>query len=91
MDIVRLEVLVRGRVQGVGFRAWTRAVARELGLHGSARNLRDGSVAVVAEGARAACEELLDALSGPQAPGGVTDVVHSWGEPGGEPAGFRVG
>lgn len=42
--------LVSGRVQGVGFRAATRGVARELGLSGHAINLPDGRVEVVAEG-----------------------------------------
>lgn len=50
--------IVTGRVQGVGFRAATRAKALELGLAGSAVNLPDGSVAVEAAGA----PEALDAL-----------------------------
>lgn len=50
--------IVSGRVQGVGFRAATRARALELGLAGSAVNLADGSVAVEAVGA----PEALDAL-----------------------------
>ncbi len=41
---------VRGRVQGVGFRYFVAAHARALGLHGWARNLRDGSVEVQAAG-----------------------------------------
>ena len=41
---------VVGRVQGVGFRWWTRGVAEELGLAGSVRNLPDGSVEVRARG-----------------------------------------
>ncbi|MGB7818679.1 MAG: acylphosphatase [Ornithinibacter sp.] len=47
----RMTVFVRGRVQGVGFRWWTRARALELGLAGHARNTSDGRVEVVAEGA----------------------------------------
>jgi acylphosphatase len=41
---------VTGRVQGVGFRWWTRSLATRLGLSGSVRNLPDGSVAVHARG-----------------------------------------
>jgi acylphosphatase len=41
---------VTGRVQGVGFRWWTRSLATRLGLSGSVRNLADGSVAVHARG-----------------------------------------
>jgi acylphosphatase len=41
---------VTGRVQGVGFRWWTRSLATRLGLSGSVRNLDDGSVAVQAQG-----------------------------------------
>lgn len=41
---------VTGRVQGVGFRWWTRSLAMRLGLSGSVRNLPDGSVAVHARG-----------------------------------------
>jgi acylphosphatase len=37
-------VLVRGRVQGVGFRAWVAETALERGLSGWVRNRRDGSV-----------------------------------------------
>jgi acylphosphatase len=37
-------VIIRGRVQGIGFRAWTEYTARERGLDGWVRNRRDGSV-----------------------------------------------
>ena len=69
---------MEGFVQGVGFRWWTRSRALELGLVGSARNLTDGRVAVVAEGDRAACEALLAALRGGRAPGAVRQVVEQW-------------
>lgn len=87
---MRLSVWVRGYVQGVGFRYWTQYRARELGLRGSATNLPDGRVAIVAEGPREACQSLLDVLCGRRAPGTVADVTTSWDAPAGEPAGFRV-
>ena len=54
--------LVDGRVQGVGFRAWTRRRALELGLRGVARNLPDGRVEVLAAGAPADLDQLGEAL-----------------------------
>lgn len=48
-DIAR-RVVIRGRVQGVGYRAWVEHQARRLGLQGWVRNRRDGSVEAVFEG-----------------------------------------
>ena len=90
-DPVRLTVWVQGMVQGVGFRWWTRSRALELGLVGSARNLDDGRVAVVAEGDRAACQALLDALGGGGAPGRVDQVVSRWDDARGDLRSFREG
>lgn len=87
-DPARLTVWVRGRVQGVGFRWWTRARALELGLTGSATNLEDGRVEVVAEGERRSCARLLDLIRGPGTPGHVTGVVERWSDPRGGLSGF---
>jgi acylphosphatase len=43
VDVMR-NVMIRGRVQGIGFRAWTEYTALERGLQGWVRNRRDGSV-----------------------------------------------
>lgn len=48
--VIRKHAVVRGEVQGVGFRYNARAVASRLGVAGYARNLRDGSVEVEIEG-----------------------------------------
>ena len=85
---VRLTAWVHGRVQGVGFRWWTRSRASELGLLGYASNLRDGRVEVVAEGARQHCQSLLDLLRGGTTPGHVDLVVERWSEPRNNLAGF---
>ena len=76
---VRMTVFVKGRVQGVGFRWWTRARALELDLAGTATNLADGRVEVVAEGPEEACRALLEQL--PNGPGTVEFVSERWGEP----------
>ena len=80
--MIRLQAFVKGHVQGVGFRWWVRARALELGLAGSATNLDDGRVEVVAEGPREACEALLAMLS--EGPGRVDFVAERWGEARGE-------
>ena len=53
-------MIVSGRVQGVFFRGACERVAVDLGVHGSVRNRRDGTVEVVAEGTREAVEQLVD-------------------------------
>ncbi|MDN4520628.1 acylphosphatase [Mycolicibacterium austroafricanum] len=85
---VRLTAWVHGRVQGVGFRWWTRSRALELGLTGYAANKPDGRVQVVAQGPRAACERLLDLITGGNTPGDVDKVISDWGEPADAIAGF---
>ena len=61
----RVTVFVRGHVQGVGFRWWTRARALELGLVGYARNLDDGRVEVLAQGPTEAIDRLVTVLAEP--------------------------
>ena len=58
----RLEAIVRGYVQGVGFRWFIVRRATQLGLRGWTSNEPDGTVRVVAEGNAAALDELLAAL-----------------------------
>ena len=92
-DRERVRVLVRGRVQGVGFRWWTRARALELGLAGWARNTADGRVEVVAEGGRPDLERLVGLLApgDPPAgrPGAVVSASEPWWGPARGEAGFR--
>jgi acylphosphatase len=85
----RLTAWVHGEVQGVGFRWWTRARALELGLAGSASNLADGRVEVIAEGARDDCARLLALLRSDQPPGRVSLVVERWSDAKGGLRGFR--
>jgi acylphosphatase len=79
----RAVIWVHGRVQGVGFRWWTRARALELGLVGHARNAGDGRVEVVAQGDADRIRELIALLeerpSSRLRPGEVTTCVTTWG------------
>jgi acylphosphatase len=50
--VERKRVIVRGQVQGVGFRLWVRSVATSLNLVGSCRNLPDGSCEAIVQGNR---------------------------------------
>lgn len=56
-----LRLIVTGRVQGVGYRAFTVAQAHALGIEGWVRNRRDGSVEVLAAGDDKAVETLIAA------------------------------
>jgi acylphosphatase len=78
---VRMTALVHGQVQGVGFRWFVRRVARSLGLAGYAVNRPDGTVEVVAEGPRDACDQLIDTLRGRGTPGRVDRVAVQWSSP----------
>ncbi|MCX4723479.1 acylphosphatase [Streptomyces sp. NPDC090052] len=79
---VRLAAWVRGKVQGVGFRWFTRANALRIGgLTGFALNLEDGRVQVVAEGPREKCDLLLEWLRSSDTPGRVDGVSEIWDTP----------
>lgn len=58
----RLHAVVHGDVQGVGFRYFVQRKAHQLGLTGWVRNNDDGTVELVAEGGRAALDELRRAV-----------------------------
>ena len=60
MNIIR-HVIVRGRVQGVGFRMWTEDLAERLGLEGWVRNRRDGAVEAVFAGPEQAVKDAIEA------------------------------
>jgi len=55
-------MLVRGRVQGVGFRAFVLHRAQTLGISGWVRNRRDGSLELEAEGEPSAIDRLAEAV-----------------------------
>jgi acylphosphatase len=83
-----VRVRIRGRVQGVGYRAWAARQAAGLGVRGWVRNRADGSVEAALFGDAAALRELLARCRrGP--PLARVDSVEEVPEDGPAPAGFE--
>ena len=75
---VRVRISVSGRVQGVGYRAFTVRAAEERGLVGGVKNCEDGRVELEAEGPKHQIMSLIEALKvGPPA-SRVADVRVEW-------------
>ena len=87
---VRLSARITGRVQGVGFRNFTRTRARRLGVTGWVRNERDGSVRLEAEGTRETLDSLVEAVQHGPRMARVENVDVDWDDATGEFDGFRV-
>ncbi|HEX6949706.1 MAG TPA: acylphosphatase [Nitrospira sp.] len=87
---VRARISVSGRVQGVGYRAFTVRTASERGLVGGVRNCEDGRVELEAEGAKEKIMSLIEALKiGPPA-SRVTDIRVEWVRATGRQSEFAV-
>jgi acylphosphatase len=60
--MIGVRIYISGVVQGVGFRYYTRNVARRLGVKGFVKNLKDGRVMAVAEGEREQIEKFISEI-----------------------------
>ena len=90
MRKVRVELSIKGRVQGVFYRQLTMKTAIRLGLTGWARNCSDGSVTAVFEGEREAVDAAIAwCRQGPPA-AVVTDITENWLDFVGEFETFRI-
>jgi acylphosphatase len=81
MDVIR-HVLIRGRVQGVGFRAWTEYTALERGLQGWVRNRRDGAVEALLVGQEHVVAAMIAACREGPSGSRVDRLDHREGTPG---------
>jgi len=88
-DRVRAHVFVSGKVQGVYYRASTRDAAREAGVDGWVRNLRDGRVEAVFEGAEESVEALVEWCHEGSSAASVDDVEVEY-EPPESVEGFEI-
>jgi acylphosphatase len=87
--MVRKRAVVRGEVQGVGFRYNAQAVAEKLGAAGFVRNMADGSVEAEVEGDDATVQRMLDWLASGPTWATVTSVDVVEQSPRGD-TGFRI-
>ncbi len=85
-----MRCVVRGRVQGVGFRRFVEREALALGLVGQVSNRPDGTVETVAEGADSALREFLDALHRGPMRARVEGVDVDWRDAEGRYRTFRI-
>lgn len=74
-DIYEMHAIVKGSVQGVGFRAMTRYYAKGLELTGTVRNLGNGTVEIYAHGSKKRLEELMKKLEEETFSGQIEEVA----------------
>ncbi|HMS82862.1 MAG TPA: acylphosphatase [Nitrospira sp.] len=87
---VRARIVVHGRVQGVGFRAFAARVAMDLELVGGVRNLFDGRVEVDVEGTRSVIDVLEHQLRIGPPSARVTRIEAEWGVATGQYSTFDI-
>ena len=73
-EVYEMHAVVKGNVQGVGFRAMTRYYATSLGITGTVRNLMDGSVEIYAHGPKKRLEDLMSRL---KQENGLAQIEHA--------------
>jgi len=86
----RATVFYSGRVQGVGFRYTAREIACGYELTGYARNLHDGRVELVAEGAEQEVTAFLEAVRASQLGGHIRSADVNWSDATDEFQGFNI-
>lgn len=74
-DIYEMHAIVKGNVQGVGFRAMTRHYATNMGITGTVRNLTDGTVEIIAHGSKERLEELMQRLKEEAGPAEIIEAA----------------
>lgn len=87
---VRAKFIIRGKVQGVGFRYYVLQKAQESRLSGFTQNLPNGEVEVVVEGEKIFIEDLERALQKGPTQAKVTEVVATWGKADGKFRTFQI-
>jgi len=85
-----MQIFYSGQVQGIGFRYTAKTVATGFEVAGIVRNLPDGRVELIAEGARGELEAFQDAIRGAGLAGFIHGESVNWGETKNEFHGFDI-
>ncbi len=86
----RIVAVAKGRVQGVGYRAFCADEAMRLNVEGYAKNLPDGRVRVVGEADEATLRQFVERLREGPPFSRVEDVEYRWEDPTAEFRGFEA-
>lgn len=87
---IRAHIIVEGKVQGVGFRAFTEYHATQRGLNGWVRNCHDGTVEVEVEGPRPDIQAFLAILEKGPRFSDVAQIVVDWKDANRHTQGFTI-
>jgi len=90
MDEIAVHLMIEGRVQGVGFRYYTKEKAQKFGLKGWVRNTFDEKVEAYAEGQRDQLDLWINHLQQGPRSAFVTEIKKEWMEPQGKFNNFQV-
>ncbi|MBI5555434.1 MAG: acylphosphatase [Elusimicrobia bacterium] len=77
-ELTTVHIMVKGTVQGVGFRYYTRRLASSLGLTGFVKNLTTGEVEIEAEGEKQNAQELIRDLQTKDMAEYISDLKLEW-------------
>jgi acylphosphatase len=90
MNHRRMQIFYSGSVQGVGFRYTAKTVAAGFEVTGVVRNLPDGRVELIAEGAHEELEAFREAVRGAGLAGFIRNESVNWGDAQNEYHGFEI-
>jgi len=86
----RAHIFIKGKVQGVFYRSWTKSTAESLGLTGWVKNLEDGRVEAMFEGEKEKVEQMIQKCRDGSKTSEVTHIDLIWEEAEEDFVGFNV-
>lgn len=90
LEFLEIRALLKGQVQGVGFRVTARDIAKRLNLMGTVQNLPDGSVKIVVQGLEDQLDLFLQTLTSDTGPGQVLEIKKTIHKPIEKYIGFQI-